>query len=320
MRGRLPQTLIRRLVGGFFGLSGVASTVPRILRRAPWLTSTERRMQIMSTLARPRGFVSASLADGKRVKLACQGDALSSRLFWQGFARFEPEALPIFTQLAKEAAVILDIGANLGVYSLTAGVANSNAKVFCFEPVGVVASQLTRNLDVNGLRNAVVVEAAVGNAEGTVPLFYRPGRVEQVASTKPGHRMTWEGGPWVCDFVSQVTIDAFTEQASVDRVDLVKIDVETAEPDVMEGMARVIARDRPHIFCEVFPPEWVDDRAYQRMEALLAPYGYFYYLLTPDGPVLQEELRGHGQYWNQLFTRYGPDAMAAKGLYAGDTK
>jgi FkbM family methyltransferase len=263
----------------------------------------------MSSLARPQGIVASVLPDGSSIRLLSSRDSLSSRLFWQGFSR-EPEALPLWANMAKRAKVIVDVGANIGVYSLTAAASNPRAQLFCFEPVELVAAQLTQNLLLNRAKHAVCIRAAVGATDGLVPIFYRPHAVEQVASTYPDHRMSWDEGPWVCDYVEQVTIDQFVQEAALESVDLVKVDVEKGEPAVLEGMAETISRYRPHIFCEVFPQEWVEADTFARLEALLEPAGYRYYLLTPEGAIVRDRLEGHEKYWNQLFTAWSPEEVA----------
>jgi hypothetical protein len=88
------------------------------------------------------------------------------------------------------------------------------------------------------------------------------------------------------------------EQNRLERVDLVKIDTESTEPQVLQGMLQTLTRDRPNIICEVLKGRGSE----QAVEDLLSPLGYRFYLLTPDGPKLRDRIVGHPQWLNYLFT------------------
>ena len=64
-------------------------------------------------------------------------------------------------------------------------------------------------------------------------------------------------------------------------MDLIKIDVEDFEADVLEGMRRVITRDRPFIVCEVLSRPHRNERTYRIVEAL----EYQVYWITPLGHI-----------------------------------
>jgi hypothetical protein len=65
------------------------------------------------------------------------------------------------------------------------------------------------------------------------------------------------------------------------RVDLIKIDVEDFEADVLEGMRRIITRDRPFIVCEILPRLHRNQQTRKIVEAL----DYQAYLITPVGYI-----------------------------------
>jgi FkbM family methyltransferase len=220
-----------------------------------------------------------------------------------GVSSYEPEVALAFTALAAQAEVVFDIGAHVGLYSLLATWARSDVRLFAFEPVTEIFELLKRNLDINELANATCVKVAVGETSGgDVPLFSRASVVDTIASSEPRHRITWDKGPWCCEFVARVSIDDFMGTAQLSRLDLVKIDVEMAERQVLAGMRQTIAKYRPHVFCEVFPDEWLEQGTAAAMEDVLRPHDYKFYLLTPEGPVQRDRLAGDKERWNQLFT------------------
>ncbi len=77
-----------------------------------------------------------------------------------------------------------------------------------------------------------------------------------------------------------------------------KIDTESTEPDVLRGAAKLLARDRPNIFCEVLKGRGAEGL----LEEILEPLGYRFFLLTPEGAQERERIEGHPQWLNYLFT------------------
>ena len=75
---------------------------------------------------------------------------------------------------------------------------------------------------------------------------------------------------------------------------LIKIDTETTEPDVLAGAQALIQRHRPTVLVEVL--EGFDTGP--EIQALLA--GYTAHLLTDEGPVKAEQIRGHSKWRNYL--------------------
>ena len=100
-------------------------------------------------------------------------DSIASSLFWHGLDGFEPETIRPFFGLAAASRTVLDIGANSGVYSLVAALANPDATVVAFEPVTLIADFLRRNVELNRLENVRVEQVALGDSEGEIE-FYVP--------------------------------------------------------------------------------------------------------------------------------------------------
>ena len=106
--------------------------------------------------------------------------------------------------------------------------------------------------------------------------------------------------------VPLTTLDRFVRENGLDRVDLVKIDTETTEPQVLRGMNETIRRHKPFIVCEVLKGRGSE----QPVEELVRSFGYRSYLLTPDGPVACNRIEGHPEWLNYLFTDLGPAEVA----------
>jgi FkbM family methyltransferase len=258
------------------------------------------------------------MADGITFRLKVDEMSHSSTiaLCRGGLSAVEPDVVPLFAQLAAQSSVILDVGANIGVYTIAAAVLNPKAEVIAFEPLPSAFDRLQANVLLNRLVNVVCVNAAVGDCVSATTLFAPIGRIPTTASMEVAHRLRHpyerehEPGPYACHVVPSIDLDHFVELAKISRVDLVKIDVELAELSVLQGMSRILASDRPHIICEVFPESWIGDVGSQ-LEAILLPLHYEFYLLTDQGMKHCPHITGHPEHPNQLFTPLGPDDLAA---------
>ena len=238
-------------------------------------------------------------------------DSVTNHLYWHGVAGYEPEVVDVLLPLSRGARVVLDVGANVGVYAMLAAFSNPDARVIAFEPVDDVFERLAANVALNRLSGVVCVRAAVGAARGQIPLYSPIGRIDTIASTSVDHWVKWAPGPWRCDLAEVISLDDFAEEAKLPGVDLVKIDVEQQEHAVLQGMQGLLSNQRPHIVCEVLPHgPGGSDRA-RHMDELLRPHGYHIYLLRPHGPMLRQRVSGDYDHWNQLFTMLDPPALAA---------
>jgi FkbM family methyltransferase len=185
----------------------------------------------------------------------------------------------LFYALAQRSRTIIDVGAYVGLYALVGGHANPTAHVFAFEPVPHVFERLSINVAMNILDNVSCVRSAVARHVGS-------GWLRVPATTFP------TGSSLSADFsvkkrshttpvqVSVTSLDGFCENLGLTDVDLVKIDTEGTEVDVLEGMSRVIERNRPTIISEVLAGSPT-----ARIIQILGSYGYSSYCLGHSGPI-----------------------------------
>ena len=245
------------------------------------------------------GMVRRRLPNGRTLRLWSRADDwVSNQVYWRGWNGYEPETVPLFFRLAARAEVTLDVGAYVGFFALVAGHANPNARVYAFEPMPLVFERLRKNVRINRLQNVQCVNCAIGASQGTAE-FYSAGSEMQCSSSLSLGFMN--GSERMYSFpVEVVMLDRFVSNNQINRVDLMKIDTETTEPEVLSGMVETLGRDHPMIVCEVLMDRGVESR----LEAILHPLGYRYYHLTPDGPMLKEHIKGHPEWLNYLFTTH----------------
>jgi FkbM family methyltransferase len=167
---------------------------------------------------------------------------------------YEPEMSAAIRRLLGPGDVFLDVGANIGYFSVLAGtIVGDTGHVAAFEPHPVALATLRSAIAVNGLSGVVhVVEAAVGSAEGTTPLFLSDDPV--LSTIDPARSPARDHFTFDRSIdVRQITLDAWLgeRQELAPRIRAIKIDVEGAEADVVNGMRRTLAAcPRAAILCE----------------------------------------------------------------------
>jgi len=165
---------------------------------------------------------------------------------------YEPFTLSIFHALIAEGIqrkkeqpyVFADIGANIGIFAITAAARNSEIKVFAFEPNPVSYRLLEENVEMNGIKNVTAINMAVGAEAGNVSL--------DVTSPHAGLHSIYGEGSNRLDVPVIALNDFFLARGCMP--DLFKADVEGYEPLVLQGMGKLLQNGPFQIILE-FNPE-----------------------------------------------------------------
>ncbi|HUA18281.1 MAG TPA: FkbM family methyltransferase [Bryobacteraceae bacterium] len=131
----------------------------------------------------------------------------------------EAMILEVYGQV-PEGAVVVDIGANIGAFSLLAS--RRAEVVYAVEPVRSNFEMLRQNVALNQLTNVIIYPLALADYNGTVRI-----RDSGVTSS-----MYFEGADHV-ELVPTVTLERFFNENGIDRVDYLKMDCEGAEWDIL---------------------------------------------------------------------------------------
>jgi FkbM family methyltransferase len=250
--------------------------------------------------------VTASLPDGRRLRLL-GGDRLATRIYWHGWDGHEPEASAPWFAIARDARVVVDVGAFTGYYSLLAAFANAEAQVVAFEPLAVLRDRLVRNLTLNHVSRVRVEASALGRRD-EVATFWHAARGLPSSSGLDRSFVLGKRTDVVAEEVEVRTLDRVVETLGLTRVDLVKIDTETTEHDVLAGATEVLRRFHPVIFCEVLPKGHGDE-----IDELVRAHGYRTWLLSTDGAEERPRVEADPVWRNWLFAVEPPAALAATG-------
>jgi len=212
----------------------------------------------------------------------CAGrDQVAMTMLQAGWEAYEPPLPALVAQWCYALRpVFVDVGANTGFYSLLALVAGAH-HAHAFEPVAEIAAVLTSNALVSEVTERLTLhEVALGANDGQATLYFplaHHGLVETSASLNPQFRQQHAEQRQV----RVARLDAMLMERLPAKVpSLLKIDVESREPDVLKGAQKLLKSARPAVVCELLPGY---DRAF--FQALCRNYHYAHFALDSGVPV-----------------------------------
>jgi FkbM family methyltransferase len=250
-------------------------------------------------------MVHSELPNGRTLRLWSRADDwVSNQVYWRGWQGYEPETAPLFFRVASRARITLDVGAYVGFFTLIAGHANPNGRVYAFEPLPDAFERLQSNVALNKLTNVLSVPAAVGDVDGRSEFFCTDSCMP--CSSSLSYEFMQSADSLRSIPVPVLKLDTFVRENGVQGIDLMKIDTESTEPQVLNGMIETIRRDQPLIFCEVLKQRGSE----ALLQEIIRSMNYRAYLLTPDGPDLRDRVEGHPEWLNYLFTALSPSEVA----------
>lgn len=195
------------------------------------------------------------LTDGARMRVPLR-DYCGTLYFDPG--AFEPETARFVRATLRRGDVFVDVGASYGFYTLLAGAvlrARGGGQVVAFEPNPAVRRLLEESVRLSGLEESVVVHpCAVGREDvERVPLFLGDGSNTGLSTLRPWTEHL-RSGALSSERLVEVpcrSLNSLLREGGICRADVLKIDVESAELDVLEGATEFLKRLRPrYIVCE----------------------------------------------------------------------
>lgn len=204
-------------------------------------------------------------------------DQLQRQVF---FGLYEPAESELVHSYLRKGDVFIDVGANIGYYSLIASEAvGQETRVHAIEPVPANAQALRETIALNGITNIEVRQVAAGSHRGVTELH--------IAAEPVGNSAWASGVPSALRtgtiVVPTISIDEYAETEAISSVRLVKIDVEGFEPEVLAGMKSILSRyDAPAILCEV-NPFLLDRRGMDSRRITLTLADHHYLCIHPNG-------------------------------------
>lgn len=190
------------------------------------------------------------------------------RSFFSG--EYDGGIIQIISNILKPGSTVLDIGANIGFYSIALGQKlqklSSGSKLWAFEPVKSNFDRLVNLVEINNLENTVYpIRTALGNQEGEIQLQ----QLNKSTGSTTGNAV------WVKQVLpdqikpncsSPITkLDTFVKKHNITACNFIKVDIEGAELEFLQGGIDFITTTRPIIYAE-FEPFWVNEFGYSFLD------------------------------------------------------
>lgn len=161
----------------------------------------------------------------------------------------ELRVVQLLKRLLKEGDIFFDLGANFGFYSFFAApLCGKSGAVHAFEANPSLIPHLRRSIDLNaGIGRIALNPVAVGSNSGIRLPLYGTDRI----GCSSLYRHEWLDHKCSVE-VPVVTIDEYVRDLQIDRIDVMKIDIEGAELDALRGMEKTFGICAPKaIICEL---------------------------------------------------------------------
>ena len=168
--------------------------------------------------------------------------------------QYEPHVTAELKPLLRDDFVFVDVGANIGYFTILAASLMKTGKVIAFEPNRDNCTLIRMSLDANRLGNVTLHPFAVSDTEAEFAL--------DVSGSNGALREPSSTGDLI---VRSVVFDDCVSEES--RVDIIKMDIEGFEGRALRGMTQTIARHRPVLFSELSPSDLV-------RRSRMAPHDY----------------------------------------------
>ena len=204
------------------------------------------------------------------------GYQIENEVFWRGLSNsWERESMKLWIKLCASSQIILDIGANTGIYALAAKCIQPKARVFAFEPHPLFFRKLEENIRLNAF-DIVALEKAVSDNNDFVT-------IEDYSGNTPTLK------------TACLTLDSLIESYGLNRIDLIKIDVEQHEPQVLAGFVTYLSRFKPTLLIEILTQQ-VAETVQKQVEGL----GYLYFNIDENKGIRQTQRIEKSDYYNYL--------------------
>ena len=182
--------------------------------------------------------------------LFCTGNRI-----YYAFAFTTQSDKTIREELKIKEGVFVDIGANGGMHTIPAALSLSHrGKVIAIEPEPKNFSILTKNVQLNKLKNVICINTACFKEEKILKLFLDK-------EGQGGHSLVRETPVEKEGYIEikTQTLDKIINANKIKRVDLIKLDVEGAELDVLKGATTILKKYKPKIIFEAWDKQYLNN-------------------------------------------------------------
>ncbi len=201
--------------------------------------------------------------NGYRLKLIPNDTGISEEL--KIFKIHEPITTELIKKNVKEGMVCIDLGCNLGYYAiLESKLVGKTGKVIAFEPSPLTFKFFKENLSLNEISNVDSFNVAIGDVDGTIKFLVT--EQSNWSTVIQGDLPEYYKGR-IID-VPLVTLDNFSKNHHVNKIDFIRMDIEGYEDKVIQGMTEIIKKFKPDLYLELHIPQMGIERTTKFLKKL----------------------------------------------------
>ena len=209
------------------------------------------------------------------IVLACDSeDKRAAPMEILNFGDYEADEMWMMRRFLTRKSIVLDVGANIGWYSLNLSRCVPEGRIIAFEPVKKTFDYLKKNISINNIKNVQPQNFGLSDKEGIFEFYYDP-KLSSATSLKDLYENRKKKKIRCCvkrldDFILNIT----------PRIDFIKCDVEGAELLVIRGAFKTLEKMKPVLFLEMLR-KWSAKFGYHPNEIinLLDKIGYRCYYI-----------------------------------------
>lgn len=223
-----------------------------------------------------------TLKGGIRFQLDIE-DWIPSCLYFSG--EYEAGEIDFMQNSLSEGDVLIDIGANIGLYTLYGAKAvGKSGSVFAFEPFSLNYDNLIKNISINHFSNIIVEKKAVSDNSTPINIYYDKNEKNSGMASSYLTEYSHE------EQVESITLDQYLEDKSLNKINFIKIDIEGGEFRALRGMQKTLKKYNPVLQVEVLD-EMLKKQNIQWQDVLdlLEPLGYQMYYFDKSGKLTSEQ-------------------------------
>ena len=165
------------------------------------------------------------------------------------FSVWEPESTSVIKNLVKPGDVVLDIGANIGYYTvIMSKIVGKTGKVLAFEPTKHFFDVLQSTVEINNLTNVQLYDFGISdnNSESEISIGEHSATIHWLKDSERNG-----GIPISVEQIILKRLDDIISSMNIDKLDFIKIDVDGHEPAFLDGAWETLNKYKPTILMEI---------------------------------------------------------------------
>jgi len=250
--------IFRRIEGFFFGKLE-KFFFGKGFRRIPWVSTLCSLRNSLYLLIynklKPKGVVLINIEGNKMYMNTDDRGVVPMLLIDGAMEKYDTE---LFKKMVKEGMVVVDIGANIGYFTLIAAkLVGKSGIVYAFEPEPSNYELLCKNIEVNGYTNVIPIQKAVSNRKGKAKIWCDNINFASPSFSRDNVLVFLKDNVLEKDRfveVETITLDEFLKNTVRNaKVDIIKIDAEGAEGLIIDGAKQALESNNLKIIMEFWP-------------------------------------------------------------------